>query len=306
MLALLALSAALATPLADGVVIDPAHPSMAFVMRPQGGIAAVDTHSGRTEWAATLGDKPLEVDHGALLVTSDRDAHGTLHVRLLSTLTGSELADCGTLALPDWAPGLEEHVGKALSTRGDLRRGALVASWHASTWYSGGKPPPADVAAEARRDAGGAVACTRDRAHRTAEITAEAARQRARKSLVVERRTVDGQEAWVYEHHAKGGPTVTRVLQRAGVWGAASIDARHALVVAWAPKGGTLTTVYDMGTGASVGTLRNFPYGAGFVVVDGAVITVTREGLVAIDLGTGTPRWRVPVRDLQFRGPWPP
>src|SRR5262245_59048817 len=59
-----------------GVVVDPARATL-YMMRPGGGVVALDVASGRASWVAEAATQPLQLAGNVLVAIADRPSAGT-------------------------------------------------------------------------------------------------------------------------------------------------------------------------------------------------------------------------------------
>ncbi len=291
--------------LLDGVVVAPAS-GLAFVMRPSGGLEAIDLRSGAVRWKSDAGAKPLALVEGRLLAQAESRGGGDLALVLFDAGSGA-VRDSARLPLPAGVRAtLVDTPAGSFRARADRADSRLVLSWQASATSAEGAAQgylPAGSEGMAPAVEGGEAVVDFSRS-KLSVVTApsSAAGSGAARPLLEELRAPAG--------------TGRRWL---------SADGRHVLVSEPAAASGfTLDrhrwTVYERASGARLGSIAAPVAAMPFLVAGGTLYhavpahAAVRDGrmveqataLKAIDLASGAERWTAAVADTSFRGPFPP
>lgn len=141
--------------LSPGVVVDP-DPSIVYLMRPESGIEAVDSASGKTIWRTTEIAKPLTVVGRRLVVQTQTARRAELlPIALLDVKDGSMTAETLEIPLPPGVRALiTQELGESFSARGWLESGDLIIAWTYLRQDVTGMAPPPGAAPFAARDEG--------------------------------------------------------------------------------------------------------------------------------------------------------
>lgn len=126
-----------------GVVVE-GDGTTVFLMRPGGGIEAVDVQSGASLWSTAAAAKPLAVDDGRLLAQNEATRRGVLPLLILDAARAGEHIAVVEIPLPDDIPALiDQHLGVSFSVRARTAGGEVVLAWaYLEQEVSGVAPPP--------------------------------------------------------------------------------------------------------------------------------------------------------------------
>lgn len=306
----LAAPAALAQPagpavLRPGIVIDTARRE-AYVMTPRG-IDAIDVATGAVKWSSTAADKPLALVGDLLVAQAQPTALGRLELVSLDVTKGGEARARQGAALP---AGVQAAIGETLQGTFTIEArpapAAAALYWRFVPESRQGMPDPDEATPGTRDAAAKARLQAREGALRFDPATGAVRR--------LDTARPPQPRAWSLapsQKMAKAG--AARQFE--------SADGRH--VLASERTGDDLTwdkyrwTVFERATQRQVGEMRTHVSFAPFVVVDSTLIYETTPyvrgqekeepaKLRAVDLTNGAPRWAVEVREITFRGPFPP
>ena len=134
--------------LPGGGVADPTG-KIGFFPNTSGGIDALDLATGKLLWATKDANRPL-------LATEDRlfaQRQNSIFI-LDTTQEGKRLFESKPIALPEWAS-VETAYGRSYRGSTRLEGAALLVSWEARSFYSGGARPTPAIEKAARREATG-------------------------------------------------------------------------------------------------------------------------------------------------------
>jgi hypothetical protein len=310
--------------LSVGVIVQLTTPPVLFVMNPTSGVDAVDLRSGRLLWHSTHAAAPLLARGNALLALAPPlpgKTGGRLFV--LDTHTGDVVAQLPDLEIQDWSVVLEQGLRTSLEIYGCVRRGRDFLVWKGET------RDVSPVLHPARREgqvARGAVEVDLDRATLAPTTDVFPDRFLAMKS--------DGRGGSLWEAFETGGIRVTLaklirhnsfiiLLRRARgrellpdviLAGPAtafsnpevSVDRRHVLVAYYKGKGGYDVTTFDAATGKRLRHLVTDSWPAPFLIWDDLLVSYTPSVVKVADLASGKALFEHAVRDLAYRGPYPP
>lgn len=144
--------------LRDGVVVDSLR-SVLYLMSPEGGIDAVDVGTGQVLWTTDAAAKPLYLQ-GVLLVAQGEGAGaGELEIVVLHTELDGEVRRRVAVPLPeDVRPAVDDALGRSFRTRVERRvPGGVLVTWTYLERTVRGVPPDGDEAPELRREGAFAV-----------------------------------------------------------------------------------------------------------------------------------------------------
>jgi hypothetical protein len=113
-----------------GVIVDPDRPAV-YLMKPQGGIDAVDLSSGKLVWTTTQAAKPLLL-YGNLLVAQAEVSgrSGVLRIVGLNTKDGGKIGPHADVELPEGvSASIEDGLGTSFRASARIHEGALIVSW---------------------------------------------------------------------------------------------------------------------------------------------------------------------------------
>jgi len=292
--------------LLEGVVIAP-QLGLAYLMRPSGGIDAVDLARGTVRWHSDSGAKPLALSGNRLIAQAESRGAGTLELVALDTRNGSA-RDAVRVSLPAgiMATVVDTPAG-SFRIRADSADSELVVRWEATGMtVAQGYLPAADDGLAPSVAAGQAVLdlaspSLRVKAEPAVDIVhsdslARAALQEVRTPIVAgegrQMLSADGRHVLVTEPLAAAELTLDR----------------HR----W--------TLYERAGGARLGSVPAMVSATPFLIV-GSVLyhtapayAVRRDGkfveqqaaLRAVNLKTGAEMWKVTARETAFKGPFPP
>lgn len=316
LLALLALGTAvmaLAAPggqaasLRDGVLVAPAR-GLAYVMRPGGGIDAIDLSSGAVRWHSDAATKPLAIS-GKQLVAQAESKGGTLDIVALDAQLGARGASSRVPLPAGVRASVVDNARGSFRVYADSAGSQITLQWEATAYSNPaaaqGFMPAANVGQPPARN-GSVVLTAGDDALALQAPSADSKAEVSRATL---------QELTT--------PLAKAVPGRQFL----SADGRHVLVSQMKTGGrqpldlySRRWTIYDRETGAELGSVPALTAASPFLVRGTTLIHVApafaaqRDGeimnrpatLRAVDLRTGNELWKVAVRDTSFRGPFPP
>lgn len=307
--------------LREGIVADPAR-GLVYVMRPGGGISALDLTTGSVRWTTMQGDVPLAMSGTTLLAEeSPRTSGGLLAVASLDVVAGGRRVARATTALGE---GVRVGVGESLDGTFSLvparvAGGDVVLHWRFVPAPLKGMEED-DSVARPVRPFGGAL-----------QLTPRTTRLRAVGAV----RTPTSVRAAGVRDVALAPPPRPRWLlsgdQRLTSAAAAarsaqgtqyeSADGRHVLVSQRVADDRTWDnyrwSVFERATGQALGEFQaHIPFSP-FVVHNGVVVFETTPFVRAgqapepakvrgISLASGREVWSVEVRELVYRGVLPP
>ena len=310
--ALLLPSVSFAAPGGDALVVADALVApdlgLVFVMRPGGGIQALDLASGAMRWRSAEGTRPLALMGNRLVAQADPGGAGTLALVSLDARSGATRAsnrvpiDEAVTASP------VDDARASFRAWADASGSRLTVHWEHSSLSGTGVPQgylPAAEEGQAPSLGGGQASFTTD---------ATGLRLEGVDSM---RAMTDGST----------GPGMVEASV-AGIRGDRqflSADGRHVLVTERTASAEFRIdqhrwTIYDRESGAKLGSLRSVVSATPFVVVGRTLYytsppwadrrgdKMVRRGAMmhAVDLASGTDVWAKTVRDSAFRGPFPP
>jgi hypothetical protein len=303
--------------LLEGVVISPQQ-GFAYLMRPGGGIDAVDLASGAVRWRSNSAAKPLALAGDRLLAQAESRSANSLDLAVLDARSGA-VRDSVRIPLPRGvtATVVDTPTG-SFRVRADTAASKVVVRWEATSLQAAG---PAQGYLPAANE-GQAPA---DKALAPAVVNGEAVIDLAAPS----------QRLKATQAASSVGPAgLTRAaLQElrtpvvAGGEGRQllSADGRHVLVTE-PVEAADLTlyrhrwTVYERGSGARLGSVPALVSATPFLVVgttlyhwspahgalqEGRLVEQTAT-LRAVSLKTGAETWKTAIRETAFSGPFPP
>lgn len=122
-----------AAPLAfrPGIVVT-AERKVAYVMRPGGGIEAVDLASGRPLWQSRHADKPLLLADHRLLAQADDAGTSVLHLVVLDPATGRKIAAADARMPAGVRVAIDEGLDSSFATTAEDAGRDAVVSWRLS------------------------------------------------------------------------------------------------------------------------------------------------------------------------------
>ncbi len=104
---------------------------VAFIARPNGGLASLDIQSGTTRWTSTAGELPIGVTGDALLAQGEATTPGALKLVTLSAAEGRTI-DRHSVSLPsDVHAAVSPGPGRSFAMSAAPVDGGFQLSWHA-------------------------------------------------------------------------------------------------------------------------------------------------------------------------------
>ena len=282
--------------LRDGFLVD-TNDAKAYVMLPKGGIAALATDSGEEVWRSVQADLPLGVEGRTLVAMADLGLAGNIEIRTLDSGSGALIA-ASSINVGRNVPAQVNHtLSHTFRIVADAPGNPSAIAWRHDYRPPRGMPTlPDEVISSAQREG----------AFELQPATAQVSLLPAPPPGIFAARTP---------------PAPAAVSPATPGRHFASQDGRHLLVVTNADGGFRRHhwRLFDA-EGNLLSQLRHFISYAPFVVsgdrllliepphtfVDADGDTVERElRLLAYELGTGNEAWSTPVRDIEYRGPFP-
>jgi hypothetical protein len=303
--------------LLEGVVMAPRQ-GFAYVMRPGGGIDAVDLASGAVRWRSDSAAKPLALAGDRLIAQAESRGANALDLVVLDARSGAA-RDAVRIPLPAGiAATVVDTPAGSFRVRADSAASKLVVRWEATNLKAVG-PAQGYLPAENEGQA------PTSKALAPTVVTGEAVVDLAAPSP----RVKTAQEAPSVRSAALARAALQE-LQTPVVAGTEgrqllSADGRHVLVTEPIDTA-ELTlyrhrwTVYERDSGARLGSVPALVSATPFLVVGTTLYhmapahAVRQEGrfvehpaaLRAVNLTTGAEAWNKAVRETSYRGPFPP
>jgi len=295
--------------LRPGLVVDPPR-GVAYVMRPEGSVSAVDLATGTTRWTSTEKGKPLALAGDLLIVQLEPKRAGSrLELAALRTGDRGSVAVRGATELPS---GVRVSTGETLE--GDFKASARTSGNSAVVTWSFERAPRQGMP-DAEETASGAPKPRKDTppARSLGAVRLSLSTGAVTRLDAATARAAPREPAWILPPGKKIAAAAPAQYE--------SADGRHILA---SEKAGDdrvwekyRWTVYERGTGGKVGEMRTHTSFAPFVVRDRTLVYETtpyvRRGgeeqpakLRGVSLETGQEVWSVPVREIVYRGPFPP
>jgi hypothetical protein len=315
--------------LTPGIVVDLAK-NQAYVMRPEGGILALDLSHGAEVWSSMAAAKPLTLA-GDILVSQAEPERGGNELKIVSLSTAEQGRQVfeKTIPLPPAVKtSVTRSVAQSFNAEAHVAAGEAAVSWQYKEEIAQGMRaghevlpgesellPPGPLREERERERGG-------------ESTAPKVMDGAFR-LNLQSGAVSPQRP---DRAALAAPLTGRVVRLAA--GAAlsgvpqpqfvSADGRYVLSAERAPNGSALEqyvwTLYDRSTGQRIGQFKTHVHYAPFFVTGTELVyqigpfeRSTETGVVeepaqirGVDLKTGNTLWVAPIRDIVDRMPPPP
>jgi hypothetical protein len=294
----------------DGVVVDPASQT-AFVMRPEGGIDALDLASGRVRWSSRAAERPLMMVDGLLVAQAAPGERREFVLVALAPAGGAERRRF-TVDLPE---GVQARVAagpaQAFKLRTFVTGGAPIVAWTFESRPLRGVAPGREAPTLGQQQASLArAAAAAPETEGAVQVDVSAGR-----AVPV---SIDP------EQPAAARSQLAAVAGAAGSRRFASIDERHVLVSEPSLDAANWRTPYRWTisdpAGASLGTFDSPVSMAPFIVLGtrlyyvaqpesqraGAVMATAPLRLRALDVRAGTELWAVPVGDTVYRGKMAP
>jgi hypothetical protein len=292
--------------LRDGVLVAPTH-GLAFVMRPGGGMDALDLASGTVRWHSDGAAKPLALA-GDRLIAQRESPVGDLEIVALDARRGARGASSRVPLPAGVAASVADTAERSFRVYAGAAGSQLVVQWESSAVAAADAPQgylPAEDTTQSPSLDGSASLTMEDsqlalKAAPVADATAAVSRPELRQLSTPLAKAVSGRQFL-------------------------SADGRHVLVAQMADRDASNLysrrwTVYDRESGARLGSVPALAAASPFVVrgttlyhVEPAFATrrdgrLVRHpaGLRAVDLQSGNELWKVTIRESDFRGPFPP
>lgn len=293
--------------LLEGVVLSPRH-GFAYVMRPGGGLVAVNLNSGKVQWRSDKGAKPLALVGDRLIAQADGRGGNTLELVVIDARSGASRESvriplpAGVKAtLVDTPAGSFRVKAESSATELMVRwesTGVAAAQGYMPAVEEGQEPAASVMAGEAVLDLASMA------------IKAEPAVRLAPSAALVRSSLEE-----------LSSPAVSGIEGRQLL----SADGRHVLVTEPVDSAEfTLYrhrwTLYERSSGARLGSVPAMVSATPFVVVGTTLYhtvpahAVRRDGkfvenptaLRAVSLKGGIESWKMAVLETSFRGPFPP
>ncbi|HEX5758213.1 MAG TPA: PQQ-binding-like beta-propeller repeat protein [Thermoanaerobaculia bacterium] len=291
-------------------MLAPRH-GLAYVMRPGGGIVAIELASGKVRWRSDLAAKPLALD-GDRLVAQAQSRDNALDLVVLDARSG---AARGTMrmALPAGvAASVVDTPAGSFRVQAAREASGLVVRWE-SVAAAGAGPAQGYLPAVNEAQAP-SVSPTVITGAAVLDLTAPSMRMQAEPSVVTGK-SPTLKRASLEELRAETGAGRQFL----------SVDGRHYLVTE-PVKSAEFTlykhrwTVYERAGGARLGSVPALAAATPFLVVGKTLYhtapahVLLKEGklaeqatsLRAVNLASGAEQWSTAVRETSFRGPFPP
>ena len=298
-----------ATALRPGIVIDPAG-NIAYAMTPEG-VAAIDLASGAKRWTSNAADKPLAIAGNRLISQVEpKTRTNRLELAVLNTTERGAMIVRSVAELPSFVRvALGQTLEGKFETDAQLVGSNAIVTWRFEPQQLRGlvKEPErriTDAAAPRAQPAGpqrvaeGALQVDMSTGAVTPAGANLVSRAQSRRSLVTTSEKIPSAPPTQYE----------------------SADGRHIMASERIADDKTWAkyrwTVFERGTNRRVGEFNTHVSFAPFVVRDSTLVYETtpyiRGGsqepakLRGVNLAGGQEAWSVEVRELVFRGPFPP
>lgn len=292
----------------EGVVVSPRH-GFAYVMRPGGGLVAVNLASGKVQWRSDKGAKPVALLGDRLIAQADSKGGKALELVAIDARSGAARE---SVRIP-----LPANVAATLvdTARGSFRvQVSSVGSELVVRWEATGTDAPLQgylpYAEDGEQPSAGVVTGEAVLEPASLKVKAEPAVRRA-DSASIARSTLE----------ELSSPAVSGVEGRQIL----SADGRHVLVTEPIDSAEfTLNrhrwTIYERSSGARLGSVPAMVSAAPFVVVGNTLYhtvpahAVRKDGkfvenptsLRAVSLKGGIESWKMAVLETSFRGPFAP
>jgi hypothetical protein len=303
--------------LLDGVVVAPRH-GLAYLMRPGGGIDAVDLASGSLRWHSDGGAKPLALADDRLIAQAESRGANALALVALDARSGAA-RDAVRLPLPAGvAATVVDTPAGSFRVRAERADSRLVVRWEATSLTPAGPAqgylPAANEGQAPALDGQGPAVITGEA---VIDLSAPSLRVMAEPAVRSVRSAALARPA-LEELHA---PAVAGAAGRQLL----SADGRHVLVTEPVESAEFTVyrhrwTLYERASGARVGSAPALVSATPFLVVGTTLYhtapahVLLEEGriaehpaaLLAVNLATGTQAWKAAVQETSFKGPFPP
>ena len=294
--------------LRSGVIVN-LKEQQVYLMSPEASVDAIDIGTGETLWVARDAAKPLAVGDGVLVCQAVIAAPSSnLDLVILNAEDGQPVArSSATLPSPVVAQ-VDDTLSNRFAARALTFGDEAFVTWEHQTFPARGMPPlPEETGLE------------------------RSAAQPQQASGTVKLDLRSGEASLVRPEDVPEAMQDARPINRTSAAGAPpdpsqriSIDDRHTLKSALVGDDSVWDkyrwTIVDNETGDEIGQLRSHFSQSAFVVVDSLIIFETgplvrnieselaEEPLMlrAVDLDSGQQIWSQPVRETEYRGPFPP
>ena len=143
--------------LVPGVVLSGSE-ELAYVMRPGGGIEALDTSNGDARWTSDRADQPLFLVDETLWCLAESRAPGLLLIPLSSRSGATEAALHKPVVLPlpeGVTASIDQSAERQFTVAAEMRDGAPYLAWRYLEYYPSGTAPPVGRPPFARFENGG-------------------------------------------------------------------------------------------------------------------------------------------------------
>ena len=296
------------TTLRPGIVIDPAA-NIIYAMTPEG-VAAIDLASGAKRWTTNSAAKPLAITSNRLISQVEPKIRtNQLELAVLDTTEKGVIAARGVTELPSF---VRVAIGQTLEGRFESEARTLANSAVVTWRYA--RQPLRGLVREPERGTTNVV----PQAQSTGgQPSAEGAVQMDLTTGAVSPAAADlaahpSVRRWSLEANEK--------ISGAGATQYESADGRHILASEQIADDKTWAkyrwTIFERSTNKRVGQFQTHLAFTPFVVRDSMLIYETTPyirgksaepaKLRGVSLATGQETWSVEVRELEFRGPFPP
>jgi len=296
--------------LREGLIVHPTD-DVAYVMTPQGGIAAIDLLTGTRRWTSDAAAKPLALS-GALLVGQVEPRTAAQMRRLeLVALDTRERGAASRRNATELPAGVRATIGETILGRmvstGRADAGGVLVTWQ----YLPREIKGQDEGDEVRPAIAGAVAAQRTGAVRMSLSTGAMTRADAPAGMIP-----PASSTWLVASNrrtaaAPSAPTVTQYE---------SADGKHLLQSERIADDRTWEkyrwTIVERADGNKIGEMRSHLSFAPFVVRESTVVFETTPYILGrdvqpaklrgVNLQTGREAWSVEVREIVYRGEMPP
>ena len=330
--------------LVPGVVADPGR-GLVYVMRPAGGIEALDLADGGVRWASDRADQPLLVAHGVLVALAESPVPG-LALALLDPESGEPAAEAAeplVLSLPSGVvAGIDQALDRSFEHSVLESGGGIYLTWEFIERHVTGVAPPGGRVF-ARRETGafrflGRAFATSPPPMPTPGVWPAEVQElldsrqvprppwRTGTVLAVAQQRYDPDELVLKRWRQRDGEPLEEGVLSAGraIAVLGSCDERHVVVAMGsgrsAPDPSYLLRIHSLSTGDLVAHVPSERSAGPFCLLGsrllrlslpevrrvGDRLVVSPLALVASDVGSGAEVWRRVVRDTAFRDPAPP
>jgi hypothetical protein len=293
-----------ATELQRGVLVDPAN-SQVLMMRPEGGIAAIDIANGKLRWTSQAADMPVALSENRVLAVAEPAERGRLHYALIDGGSGA-VSGHKSAPLPHPARAL---INDRLGEHFQIKAGSASLDWSYRHSHVSGALLAGDDWGPTRDGAAPKKAQPEDAAVALAgSFSVDWAD--AKLSPVANSKGLASEKPRAVEIGLPQPGAARRFYSASGA---------HILLSEPTPQGSYRWTLQDS-KGGALGSIDSQHSYLPFEVVQGVLLFVQplsisfeendmdlqRPELQAINLSDGKLLWQADVRDTEFRGPYPP